>query len=548
MSTITTEIVGLLTDSALASVSQSDYNHMADDVFGLDDTTANFFPPTNNHGVLLDPRFGNAVNQRLYPSTILEHSTGALTRVSVSTGQPFGQMQIHYDKSKVVSEVSAAIENDLKGTDHAYLSQLFGLIECIYTTFSSVQDGSSVSYMPTTVNMLESYLAPSNSSYKPYSGYVEKSLWISSAVASCKIYCSTAVSGSELNNVKVPCAFGFTFNTASKQYIFSLYLDHNLFRTEYPHTTIDTVVYPIPPDKLVFANLITEYGNVANAIGAMSGYVNNSLSDTGATPLGPIAAKDHSGYVTWSTNYTKLANVANNSLVFGFLYRGRTPTASECRDALKTDLINKLGMEEDDIIELLPGLAVQASFYIVPLYDTVAWANTIVNGQTTQSRVIYRSLVPYEDIAEKALGKIGWGSNNNAIIKQHGEIILLPGVNMFAYVVPCFDNPDSKMDLSQIVKNYQAIDSTSPNWTNTMSTLEKALAQMLATAIQAALGYQSAIGFGQNDQVSVTGSNGRYYQFSIGSNQNASTGVGGTTASGGNVYQFFVMTRESYNA
>ena len=187
-----------------------------------------------------------------------------------------------------------------------------------------------------------------------YPGYVAGSFDMSGDDLTKSLY---IVGEEDPEQVEVPKWISFDCNINGTVESFRIWTDADIFLIEYPDTYLKTVIYPIPPNRLLDPNFDNAIDSASEAALSITGTIDTS-----------IANSDNSGVAPFLANYSPNGDVWYE-LPFSVLYKGARPTIRQVRDYIRDDLLSKNLATEEVWMELLPNLFASARFTIVPIWD-----------------------------------------------------------------------------------------------------------------------------------------------------------------------------------
>lgn len=176
--------------------------------------------------------------------------------------------------------------------------------------------------------------------------------------------------------------FDFALTIGAQQVVTSIiiYLNCDAFTQNYSKSTVKTVVAPLPYATLLSAPVKGSIGNVFATATLTAGLAYQ-------TQQPDMALNTMSGICTFSV--TLIDGMDSAEVPFNLLYKGKQPTVSQIRDAIRTALLTSGTGTEDDWRNRAPGLFIIARFYLFPLWDkTVTRPTTILRQNILQFRDI----------------------------------------------------------------------------------------------------------------------------------------------------------------
>lgn len=181
-------------------------------------------------------------------------------------------------------------------------------------------------------------------------------------------------------NISVPNYVRFdiqvTAGTETVQSTLMIYLNCDSFVANYSKSTIKTVVPPLPYATLLTASLSAAVGNVFTT-------ANLSATLSYNTQSPDLALNTMSGQCMFMV--TLVDGTTSLDVPFNLLYKGKYPSISQIRDAIRSQILASNAGTEDQWRSRAPGLFIVARFYLFPLWDAVVTKpNTVLNQGITQ--------------------------------------------------------------------------------------------------------------------------------------------------------------------
>ena len=447
-------LYGFITDDALKLTTKVDLANASDQGYGiLSGESAAYFV---NRAVLGDTR-----RSRL---SLLESRA------------PKGSLAFIFDQNHADTEMLNLMTDQESGL-------LFNVLERIYYQ------------QEYTDSELEAQLTGSS-----YTGYVPGSLNHATEIGQAT---ATNVDG-VTKSVTFSDWYSFEFNYGNIHLIIHAWIKKSAFGTQYPYTTITTVVPPYDPDILIDPATLLASASLSVLTNSANFVFNQSDIE--------VAARDQNGIYVYTTKYV-IDSTRTLQLPFALAYCGPThPTGLECRDAIKDYLLNNTDITEDELDSLFPELNVNSRFYIVPLWDVYS---------TMAERDVYNSIWSYSTITNKA-NKI-FNSNEAEFITSHLELLTNAQNKMLLLALPDTLNQDYFSILEQH-PTYQDYSSQVPGF-KYMSTETQEFASTLNRCLAVLNGDSTS-----NEFVSVVDGSFNYLTFTSGQSE------------------YYVMDRTSYTA
>lgn len=267
--------------------------------------------------------------------------------------------------------------------------------------------------------------------------YVPGSFVLSATIVEGDIY---YLSGT-VDTVEVPSFATFSISLPSgsgtTDYVITLFTSVEAWLTGYDVSTIVKVVPPLPYERIYNASLVNTIDNVFStaALTATLSY------NTTHALLGSVT-------VSGITEYNAvLVDEAGNtaSIPFNILYKGRSPTLSEIREAIRNELLNSGVGTEEGWEARIPGVFVAGRFYIVPYWDETF---------TKPDQVLFPSILGYTTLGTKVnkiLESTAFGD-----IRSHADIFPVYYNRMTMAAVPDLTGVVDIQHLSAVVPDYQS--------------------------------------------------------------------------------------------
>jgi hypothetical protein len=349
-------------------------------------------------------------------------SDNRFTNTEYNTG--VGNINIYFDSKKTPNF------NTIISADNEYVQfsqSFFNIIE--YVLRANITS-------TTILQNIESELFNNTNGY--FNGYVAGSL-ITDFEPFIMDY-NTVQSGFEPDTpIQKYISFDMTLN--ANDYKFVLYIDHNKFMEDYPHSTIIKVIPPCSPSQILSMN----FPSNRHSIIASGDYFNNILTNSEFNI-------DYTGVTNFKTNYVNNEVVTYN-FPFTLLYKGKLPSTEYKREAIKEFLNNTTEVENPEDIwpEVFPGLYIDKSFMIIPLWDNIT---ELVDMK------IDHGMVNYNDIITKVTNVIS--ELDETFIKTYSTILIPPSGYLYMLAFPSAFEQTEK--LKEEHPTYQPCDPLGPTW------------------------------------------------------------------------------------
>jgi hypothetical protein len=191
--------------------------------------------------------------------------------------------------------------------------------------------------------------------------YVPDSFSLAASLVEGTYYYSSGTSG----NIDVPKFARFSIEVPSGSttttYVITLFASVEAWLSGYDISTIVKVVPPLPYSDIYSGSLVSTGSNIFSTANLTATLTYNTTKET----LGTVQISGIIPFIAIATD--PQANTA--PIPFNILYKGRPPTRSEIRAAIRTELLNS-GVGNQAGWEIrLPGVFITGRFYIVPLWD-----------------------------------------------------------------------------------------------------------------------------------------------------------------------------------
>lgn len=390
---------------------------MSFNVFILDKTL--WTPPSDDtySDDAIDSGFGYLTDKvKSYFKTHANLPDKRATRLSVSGHVSTYPMQLVYDSDRTDPDTP----NDLTAPE---IEQLFNIIEALI--YYSFMDDAA----------MESELVGNPADFGIY---VPASFDRSSSVATVDFYESD---GATADAKDIHKKVSFDIVGASFSATFVLWISRDSFLIEYPYSTIQEVVYPGDPAKLVTSN----YSDIIDALTEATEYAFTLLNQ-------PVSGFDNSGVVLFASEYHPQGTIDFGNVTFAVVYKGPEPSTQELRDHIRTEILG-MGIAAQEVWEeVLPDLFVNGKYFIVPAWDhfkALPGPITLPQGIISLPRMdaIAKAVFPNMDVA--------W-------IEQYIETLVSAGSEFVLIAIPDTGNDSEFRSLLEEHSTYQPIDATKP--------------------------------------------------------------------------------------
>lgn len=267
--------------------------------------------------------------------------------------------------------------------------------------------------------------------------YVPGSFEISNTLVEGTIYRTSGTT--ELVNVPAFTKFSITLPTGAttKTFVITVFASVDAWLTGYDISSIVKVIPPLPYSQIYESSITSSVDNIFS-IGFLS--ANLSYNTTNAT-IGTVQVSGITSYLAVITD--SAGNSA--SIPFNVLYKGRSPTLTEIRNAIRDDLLVSGVGTEAGWEARIPGVFVAGRFYIIPYWDLF---------YTKPNQKIFPSLVDYLTLGEKAnriMDSTGFGD-----IREHTEVFPVYYNRMTMAAVPDLTGLVDIQKLSSVIPDYQS--------------------------------------------------------------------------------------------
>ena len=182
------------------------------------------------------------------------------------------------------------------------------------------------------------------------------------------------------------CKFALTIpvGATTKTYVLTLYTSVEAFLKGYDFSTILKVIPPLPYERIYTSSLINSTDNLFN----IATLTANLLNTTTNMLLGAVSVSGITPY-----NAVIVDNAGNSvGVPFNILYKGRAPTLSEIRLAIRTALTTSGVGDAAGWEKRIPGVFVAGRFYIVPYWDET---------YTKPNQVLYPNIHKFTSLSSK---------------------------------------------------------------------------------------------------------------------------------------------------
>lgn len=247
-------------------------------------------------------------------------------------------------------------------------------------------------------------------------------------------------------------------------YTITLFTSVDAWLVGYNTSTIVKVVPPLPYDQLYSASLINNTANVFSTA-AMSATLSYN---TTRVLMGSVSVSGITEYLG------VLVDVSDNTAAapFNILYKGRSPTLSEVRQAIRDALAASGVGTLEGWQARIPGVYISGRFYVIPFWDLT---------YEKPDQVIFPSINHYKTLAEKSnqiLDSTAFGD-----ISEYIDIFPAYYNRMTMASVPDLTGVVDVVQLNTLIPDYQNFSSDDENFaymlTNTQIFADK-LNQILA--------------------------------------------------------------------
>lgn len=337
------------------------------------------------------------------------------SRIDIGSGGP---TLISTLPSQILFDELAANIPDLDTATSDEITQLFNIIERVLYIQDSIIDHN---------NLMTTDIAN-------YGIYSVASLTRSDSTGTVDFYKNTTDASVQVT-IRDWVMFTVTFATAGSV-TFKLWSKHEAFTLDYPISSIEKIIYPGDPSRLVNVT----YSSVTAAISAISALNFSQLSPN-------VGTKDCTGVYDFETAYNPGGIISSFNVSFSVLYKGRVPSNQEVRDAIKADLLS-LNVASESVIKLVfPNLFTFGRFYMIPIFD-----NVTVNGPTKTPK----STLNYKRIKDLMLAI--FADYDESFISTYLEVTQAASSELYIAVLPARDNDSAYLSLRGQHPTYIAVD------------------------------------------------------------------------------------------
>jgi hypothetical protein len=289
--------------------------------------------------------------------------------------------------------------------------------------------------------------------------YVPDSFSISTTLVDGTIYRSGAVD----ETVSVPTSVTFSLilpsGATTRTFVVTIFASNAAWIDGYNVSTIVKIIPPLPYSQIYNASLTGAVDNIFS-----TAFLSSNLSyNTTQSIMGAVQ-------ISGITSYPAvLTDDAENtvSIPFNVLYKGRRPTLTEIRNAIKADLLasgvgNEAGWEAR-----IPGVFVAGRFYVIPYWDLTF---------QKPDQDIFPSILDYTQLGENAnkiLEVTGFGD-----IRAYMNILPVYYNRMSLASVPDLTGVVDVVLLPTLIPDYQSFSPQEENFAY-MSEATRSFAQQL---------------------------------------------------------------------
>ena len=209
-------------------------------------------------------------------------------------------MELHIDKT---------LAKDLDDMSISETSKLFNIIELCY-----LSQHKTVTELNTTLknnNLL-------------YGIYAPDSLSLSASVTTLDIFIDHSTS---IPKITVRDAISFEIQLTGKTIMFTVWLNQSVFLSNYPVSTIKTVVHSMDPNNY----LTLDYDSIIDALQKSSAYMYKEIHEA-------MQEHENTALNIFTTTYVPPGG-EGCQLDFGILYKGHSPSHAQIRAAIIENLI-----------------------------------------------------------------------------------------------------------------------------------------------------------------------------------------------------------------
>lgn len=298
--------------------------------------------------------------------------------------------------------------------------------------------------------------------------YVPESFELSSEIESAKVY---YLSGTSIT-VSVPTKVKFSITIPEGQttttYTLTLFTSVDAWLVGYNNTTIVEVVPPLPYSQLLSASLVSSTANIftTSAQSAVLSY--NTIKPY-------IGTEGVSGVVEY--NAVVQDDSGNTvSVPFNIFYKGRMPTLSERRNAIKAELLASGFGTEAAWKARIPGIFIAGRFYVVPLWDVT---------YQKPDQTLFPSIIPYSTIGEKTNKVLESLAFND--VGSLMDVFTVSYNRMTITATPDISGGVDHVKLNAVIPDFQNYPADDPNHAY-MSDASREFSEKLTTVLAVAAG------------------------------------------------------------
>lgn len=229
---------------------------------------------------------------------------------------------------------------------------------------------------------------------------------------------------------------------------FLIYLNCDTFTQSYSKSTVVVVTPPLDYNTLLNAPIKSTTSNVFTAA---------SLSATLAYKLQSpdMAISTMSGQASYSVTLVDGSDTVD--VPFNLMYKGRFPTVSQIRDAIRSDIVASGVGTTDQWRVRAPGLFIISRFYIFPLWDKTYTKPTVVLNQAILQ---IRDLIKINQTVMVQAG-LSVALETQAVIPSGYDDILLIAVPDASYT-PTDETQDGSQYILDYFPDFQTCSSVEP--------------------------------------------------------------------------------------
>jgi len=293
--------------------------------------------------------------------------------------------------------------------------------------------------------------------------YVADSFSVSASLVEGTFYYASGTPGT----VDVPKFIKFSIEIPSGSsttiYVITLFASVEAWLTGYDISTIVKVVPPLPYADIYTASLVSSTANQFSTANLTATLSYNTTKET----LGTVS-------ISGITTFVAIAVDAQGNtapIPFNILFKGKTPTRSQIRTAIRDELLNSGVGTETGWEARLPGVFITGRFYLVPLWDLT---------YTKPDQVLFPSILNLATITEKTnliLESTGFGD-----LKDSMDILPVYYNRMTVMAVPDLTGVVDVQLLNEIIPDYQSFSTVEDNF-EYMNAFTKSFATQLNTVL-----------------------------------------------------------------